>query len=301
MDTPSTTVLAALVSPVEKLVDAMARATGVLYQPHHVIKMAKAQARSDLIKANSDIEIEELKRRAEARIESLELRRQANIDLIVKGALLRLSNRTESSPIDIDWVVGFVESCKDVSDQELQQLWSTILTDETCTPGSYRARTLEFLKYITMDDARSFDRLASYVVVLGGVTCLLWDNRPRSFYQDAGIKALELQSLRRAGFLTVQEEYRITKNDKHDIELFDRHILLDAREHSATTVSILLLSPEAEDLLKLTRRTYDERYVQVILNTFKFKKRLKVFLDGDLVSPETKTAQEIKKRGTKGV
>jgi hypothetical protein len=272
-------VVAALTAPIEKLIDAVDKATGTLYQPTQVVRMANAQAKADQIKATSDIDIAELRERATIRTGHIELRRQQNIESILEKTVRKLESKKSGSSPNPDWLIQFFESCKDISDVELQELWSTILADETQKPGAYRARTLEFLRYISKDDAILFNKVASLVITFGGVSCLLWDLRARTFYNEMGIRPQELQRIRKAGFVTVQEDYRLYRDQKHEINYFHHVIQLDAKRHGESTTSLLLLSSEAEELVKLTNRAYIQNFTTVIVNAFKNKKQMVIYVD----------------------
>lgn len=294
MEPTASGVVAALTAPIEKLIDAVAKATGILYQPTQVVRLANAQAKADLIKANCDIEIEKLRERAAARTVHLELRRQANIESILGKTVRRLEATKSVGSPHPDWLVQFFESCKDISDDELQELWSAILADETRKPGSYQAKTLDFLRYISKEDALLFSKVASLVITIGGVSCLLWDLRARTFYNEFGIRPQELQRIRKAGFVTVQEDYRLYRNQKHEINYFHHIVQLDARRHGESTTSLLLLSSEADDLVKLTNRSYVQDFTRVIVNAFKSKKNMVIFVDNVRVFATSNTEEIVK-------
>ena len=90
--------------------------------------------------AKSQLEISELERRAARRLGNLERRRQGNIDAITVKAMEVLPPAVSPNPAEQDWVYRFFGECQDVSDEQMQQLWASILAGEVATPGSFGLR-----------------------------------------------------------------------------------------------------------------------------------------------------------------
>lgn len=276
-----------IASPVEKLIDVLARGAGVLYEPTHVVRMAKANAKAKSIDYKSETELDRLEHRAEERMASLDNRRQVNIEGVVAKALNKLDGSEEIQDPDSDWLVAFFESCQDISNEELQNLWAHILVDETTKSGSYSVRTLNFLRYVSKEDAKIFNKIASYIVQVDDFPCLLWEKHPRSHYGENGFSIKDLHSLRRAGFFSAKEEYTIRRDEEPIIKYFDH--VISFKSDGSSLLSILLLSPEGEDLLHLIHKTYHQNFLKAILITFKPKKRLSVYIDGHRYGPNDKT------------
>ena len=79
--------LGTLTKPADTLVKKISNAVGVLFEPRHIIRVAKAKAEAVTIEAQSEIEITDLQRRAARRWIGEEAQRQRNMESITAKAL----------------------------------------------------------------------------------------------------------------------------------------------------------------------------------------------------------------------
>lgn len=62
-----------------------------------------------------------------------------------------------------DWIHRWKELASKATTEDLQKLWGKVLANETKTPGKYSFRTLEFLKNISHQEAKTIEKLAPFV------------------------------------------------------------------------------------------------------------------------------------------
>lgn len=128
--------LAGFSEPAGKLIEALRAATGVLYAPTHLRRMARAESDASVIKAETDLKIKALEKRAARRVQAQEVRRQENIEAVVDGATKELPANVTAQRLDEDWTAEFFNNCQDVSDSKMQLLWSRILAGNLRRQGS---------------------------------------------------------------------------------------------------------------------------------------------------------------------
>ena len=166
----ATEIVQAMISPAEKLIEAVSGAIGKAYEPRHVRKMADAKAYelkliADTVRNNSDVPIvydstgvsidtsnyEEIAKRASYRLAFQEITKQQNIEAVVDRAYDELSGEesANSEPVSQDWMSRFFNSVEDISNEKMQEIWGHILAGEIRSPNTYTYRTLECLKNIT--------------------------------------------------------------------------------------------------------------------------------------------------------
>lgn len=283
MDEKIPDVIQSVSKPLEKLIDSISKATGVLYEPTHLVRMAKAGAKANVIAEKNRLEITELQNKAEKRVRHIELQRQVNIDAIVQIVMSKLASGDSSFNINNEWLTQYFESCKDVENEQMRALWAEVLAGESKNPGSYSLKTLGFIKSLSPSDAILFSEIAKYVMSIEGIPCLLWNYRAKRYYNENGFSISDLHSLRQSGFLTIQEDYRLYRKKKigHLLSYSSHEVKIDTAHHGESTIPILLLSHEATDLLALTTSAYDENYFEVILNSLKVKKRIVIYVDDE--------------------
>lgn len=97
---------------------------------------------------------------------SREKRKMENAKSIVKLARSQMveGEKVSSEPVNEDWINRFFSIVEEVSDFEMQKLWSQILAGEVKRPKSYSLRTLEVLRNMTKEEADLFVKATSYMI-----------------------------------------------------------------------------------------------------------------------------------------
>jgi len=164
-----------LSKPADTLIKKVSGAVGVIFEPYQITRVAKAEAKADLIKAESEIQITDLRRRALRRLVEEETKHQSNIENITLKALPQLDDTGDPSQIEDDWITYFFDKCRIVSDDEMQNLWSRVLSGEANVPGTYSKRTVNFLSDLDKADAKFFSNLCGFGWTIGIVMPLIFD------------------------------------------------------------------------------------------------------------------------------
>jgi hypothetical protein len=173
---------------VGKLLDTIGDQIGLWMKPFHTRRQAKAEADAMIEGARAQNEIDlanekskgeraivklqsreavaEFEDRIRARRSAEDARNQENLEAITAEAAKALNDQSrpvEDQPVDPDWVASFINSCKDVSDKQMQGLWARILAGEVTKPGSFSLRTLAFVRTMSKAEAELFTRFCSTV------------------------------------------------------------------------------------------------------------------------------------------
>ena len=189
-----------LSKPAVTLIKKVSNAVGAVFEPYKIKRAAKAETKAELIKAQSDIEITDLQRRALNRWVEEEAQRQKNMEDITAKALPELNEDAKPESIDDDWIVNFFDKGRIVSDSEMQELWSRILAGEANKPGTYSKRTVNSLSDLDKTDADLFTRLCGFVWEFRVLTPLVFDTEAE-IYNKYGINFETLLHLENIGFI----------------------------------------------------------------------------------------------------
>lgn len=221
-----------LVSPAEKLVDAIQGAIGKAYEPRYRKRLTDAavyeiERIGQAVRENSDIPITYDKnivsidirdydafiKRAESRLAYQELTKQKNIEKVSDIAYSDLEGHppVTNEPMDQDWVFRFFNSVEDISNEKMQLLWGKLLAKEAIHPGSFSLRTLTTLKNLTEEEAALFQKIVPYLL-----TCPGDETNTFSDYfllyspilNKYNIKFPELMLLGEAGIISVNSQIR---------------------------------------------------------------------------------------------
>lgn len=189
-----------LSKPADTLIKKVSSAVGGLFAPYQVKRMAKAEAEASLISANAEIEVTDLHRRAMHRFVEEEASRQKNMEDITEQAISDLGDDSDPSEVDDDWISNFFEKARIVSDKEMQELWSKVLSGEANRPGSYSRRTVNLIADLDKNDALLFSRLCSYGWMVGNIVPLVFDVQDE-IYNSNGINFNSLSHLETLGLI----------------------------------------------------------------------------------------------------
>ena len=147
------------------LIDKIGDATGMLYEPLHIRRIAKAQAAAAKIQAESEIETTDLQQRTAYRLFKEETRHQKNMEDTTAKAVPQLNEDADPHAIEDDWIIKFFDKNRLVTDDEVQDLWASILAGEANRTGSYSSKTLTTFADMDRNAVMLFNTFCSLCIV----------------------------------------------------------------------------------------------------------------------------------------
>jgi uncharacterized protein DUF2806 len=150
---------------VTKFIECVSKGLGAAYEPTAIVRKAKAEAQASLILAQAEVDKRELTIRAAQRLAHIETRRQQNIESITDKALKELPVTVSKDPVSEDWTAHFFESCQDVGEEEMQNLWARLLAGEVAQPRTFSRRTMETLRTFSSEDAITLTEFSKSVLM----------------------------------------------------------------------------------------------------------------------------------------
>ena len=192
--------LGELSKPANTLIEKVSSAIGGVLEPWQIKRIAKAEAEASLIKAESEIQITDLHRRAMHRFVEEEANRQENMEEITKKSIPLLDEQSDPAKMEDDWVTNFFDKSRIVSDEDMQAIWANVLAGEANTPGSFSRKTVNLLGDLDKRDAELFQTLCRFGWDVGKFTPLIFDSQA-SIYNDLGINFDSLSHLDSLGLI----------------------------------------------------------------------------------------------------
>jgi hypothetical protein len=213
-----------LTRPATILIEKISDAVGGLFKPYQVVRVAKAEAEADLIKAENQIQITDLHRRAMHRFVEEEAKCQANIESITGQALPLLNEKAAPQNVADDWITNFFDKCRIVSDADMQQLWARVLAGEANSPGTFAKRTVNLLADLDRSDAELFTHLCGFNWTICGLLIPLtfdvkhnvYNNEKLDFDALSHLDSLGLIKFNGIGVYTVQNQPKKTSAFYYD-------------------------------------------------------------------------------------
>ena len=187
--------------PATVLIEKISDVIGGYFKPYQIRRVAKAEADAEIIKAQAQIEVTDLQRRALVRFVTEEARKQDNIENITQKALPQLEETSNPKNMEDDWVANFFDKCRIVSDEEMQSLWAKVLAGEANSPGTYSKRTVNFLSSLDKTDANLFTSLCGFGWFIGDIVPLIFDAK-QPIYNGQGINFNTLTHLDNIGLVS---------------------------------------------------------------------------------------------------
>ena len=251
--------LGGLTKPADTLIKKISNAVGVLYEPRQIRRIAKAKADAALTEAKSKIKITDLHRRAARRWVEEEAQRQKNMEDITAKALSQLNENAKPDSIENDWIVNFFDTCRIVSDNEMQELWSRVLAGEANAPGTYSKRTVNFLSDLDKDEADLFTRLCGFVWVIGDEGRVpLIRIETAEIYRRHGINFDTLSHLASIGLIQFSANPGFRAGDlpkRVAVSYYGRSLTLEMRNNTNNDLDIggVLLTRIGQELVPICR------------------------------------------------
>lgn len=262
-----------LAKPATVLVEKVAAAIGLLYEPHHVKRMARAEAEAGKIKALAEIEISDIQARALHRLVFEEGRRQENIERITAGAAEQLTESATPETMDDDWIANFFEKCRTVSDHEMQTLWSRLLAGEATKPGSYSKRTVDLVASIEKGEAQLFTQVCSFAVRRDEAIPLVFSFNSE-FYERLGINFGALSHLESIGLITLSPLQTLVIRHLDQIvtlDYFGHPVVLKLRQEKENTLAVgrVMLTHSGHQLFPISGATEVPGFLELMVAQFR--------------------------------
>lgn len=210
------------------LINKIGNAIGWWTAPIQTKRMAEAEAKAAMIQAESDIEVADLKRRAEARVASESIKQQANMESIIYASLSYLNSDATPQDMEDDWVTNFFEKCRNVSDEEMQQVWARILAGEANKPGSFSRKTVNVMEDLGKADAELFRNLCRFAWTYQDsvlVIPLVFDLQ-REIYNQQGVRFESCTHLETLGLVNTEGLTSLSLMTKQFTVSYDKRTIM---------------------------------------------------------------------------
>lgn len=258
-----------LEEPTTKLIECVSAAIGKVYEPMHIKRMAKAkqkeieiigEAMTKNINLPSKYEdgkllidstsADELIKRTGNRLLFTEMRKQQNIETIVYKTYKQLENEkaVTKEPIEQDWLFNFFNVIGDISNEDMQEIWSKILVGEIKKPNTYSLRTLSTLRNITTLEAKSYEKIVPFIFYEHNTPFLYNDSELLKKYN---IDFSDLLKLEDCGLLNLNGFVSIDFNQDDNILYTDNIVLFI---HGKAKIGVYTFTESGKQILNIIKK-----------------------------------------------
>jgi hypothetical protein len=256
--------------PATVLIEKISEAIGGLYKPYQIKRVAKAEVEVERIRAQGQIEITELQRRALTRFIEEEGRKQDNIENIISKATPHLDESANPQGIENDWIANFFDKSRIVSDDEMQSLWARILAGEANSPGRFSKRTVNFVSSIDKTDAVLFTHLCGFCWTISYQPLAIIMNTDDKVYTTRGITFESLQHLDDIGLISFDPlaGYRSTLTSQRGLIMYYQQLVgIQFKEQGKTDLPLgkVLLTKTGKQMVPIAGGTIVEGLVDYMI------------------------------------
>ena len=265
--------LGELSKPATVLIEKIAEATGGVFRPFQIRRVAQAEADAKKIETVANIEIADLERRALHRFLHEEAKKQVNIESITQKALPAIGENAQPEKIEDDWITNFFDKCRLISDDQMQNLWAKVLAGEANNPGKFSKRTVNLLASLDKADAELFRNLCSFGWVVGNLVPLIYDVQGE-IYNKAGINFTSLKHLDSIGLVSIETlagYLRAELPQKIEVFYYGAVVMLEFEklEKNMFDIGKVLLSKAGQDLTQICGSTPRDGFKDYVLNKWR--------------------------------
>lgn len=275
--------IAAATPIITKVINTVSNGIGTLYSPVNTYLNKKAEI-AGLKKAiqlasetNGDVTIKHGQFELTLANTSLEgrvlsatinsaIQEQINIDEIVNQAIEIIQtkinteyDKVSEEQVSDDWSVRFFKIARDIRDEEMKRLWSSILADEIIQPGTYSLRTLELLRNLSQKEARLFLKFVNLTLFIDGIHMI---PKNEQFLKKFDISFLDIIILEELNLIKPNLSYIIPSQDKHFFMFGTEHaLILENKTDKKQSFSFHKLTTIGSELCKLADRQHADSYI----------------------------------------
>ncbi len=243
-----------LTKPATVLIERISDAIGALFKPRQIVRNAVAQSRAAIIQAEARVKVTEIEEQGLRRLIYEEGKNQANIEQIVAKALPLVTCDARPEDIEADLITHIFDRCRNISDSDMQAIWSRLLAGEANQPGSFSKRTVDLVASLDKADALLFERLSRYAWNIG----IMFLERPDLATIEVGLTYQELAHLESLSLIRYEDAGFHTTIESPDAELaleYFNRLVVCASDSPPQIVQVgrVMLTKSGEQLLKLCK------------------------------------------------
>ncbi|OZI08552.1 hypothetical protein BWI93_08640 [Siphonobacter sp. BAB-5385] len=235
------------------------------------------------IKDSSELkEVREYLERVEKRISTVEIRQQESLeDIFTRTAdILRTVESVNDTPINEDWMNQFISHAKDISSDEMKDIWAKVLAGEIAQPKSYSLRALNVLKNLTKEEAVLFENFSSLIIRDANEESR-FVFRDRDYLEQVGFSLEKIIYLEELGFIKTQELSYIAQGDlsKKDFLLIQGELMIlikSTSNYNTISIPCYYLTKIGAELFKLTNMSSNMDYLRKLAAKIKENEGVKV-------------------------
>lgn len=163
--------------------------------------------------------------------------------------------------------LGFLILFGDISDEQMQELWSKILTGEIKKPNTYSLRTLNTLRNITQQEAQLLKKISNFKILHRGVPFI---TNNTSILKKHNCSYEELLLLQDCGLIDLNGFVRLEFHEEKSIMYNDKAVAIIKGD---INIGVFTFSESGKQLLRLIPDDSNFDYTVEVMQQWKTKNK----------------------------
>ena len=194
-----------------------------------------------------------------------------NIFTIIKGAFSKNSHLSMNE-LSSDWLLDFWEKAQNISDDEFQKIWSTVLETEAESPGKISKKLLHQLYLMDAEDAKNFVSFSRFCFGDGGrenrtlyhPIIFIKDNP--SAYKALGLDSQILENLQANNLIQCDYSFGYCFNERKKF-FYQKNYIVVSKEGNIPAGNIKL-TKTGQDLMNLIIKSNNEQIFNYTIDSW---------------------------------
>ena len=175
--------------------------------------------------------------------------------------------------IEDDWLTHFFDKCDKISNEQMQSIWSNLLSGEATQPGTYSKRTVDLVASMDRKDADLFTRFCQFTWMVGEPVPMIFDVTDE-MYSSAGLTFSDLKHLDAIGLISFESVSGYAKNgvnQKGVVFYFGKPTFLKFPEEKNNKFGIgqALFTQAGKELVPICNAVKNDKFVEYCIDQFK--------------------------------
>lgn len=193
---------------------------------------------------------------------------------IVQIAIDNLGENAVPDNIDDDWLMEFMDRCKNISDDKLKNLWGKILAEECNKRNSIPKKIFNIIPYISFEEANIFEKVCKFTIFKKSTQELVpfivyYNNDSSNFWSKYNFSLVELRRLEEIGLIIYKEEgIYLDRNGKESFVINGKEIEVGSSWTKKIYVGNVIYTKVGESIAKLIKNDFEiEGFVEAVLQS----------------------------------
>ena len=209
-----------------------------------------------------------------------------NIENIICKAseLIQQKDTVSKEEVNQDWITRFFDIAQDISDEEMQNLWVKVLSDEIDKPKSYSLRTLELIKNLSNSEGQLIERFCKQEFKRGSNILVVGND---DFFDKHDISLDDRILLEELNLVKFNLNFNLEAEERAYFS-YDNKVMIITSGEKHTSFSVAQMTTVGKELYGLINKELNMQYITDVSRLIKLGGAKQIHFADEIYNPEKK-------------